>query len=362
MTFAKSYKHSQSLFFSVLVTLLMLFCSAAQAQDKTMVIGTKIAPPFVMENANGELTGISIDLWQKMAKDLGLQYRFEKRDLKGLITGLQDGSLDASIAALTITPDREKVIDFSHPYYTTGLAIATTSAQTGLWATVRKLFSSEFLYAISGLAALLLLVGLLLWLAERKKNAAQFGGTPAQGLGASFWWAAVTMTTVGYGDKAPVTLLGRIIGLIWMFAAIILISSFTAAIATSLTVNQLSTKVHGLDDLQHVRVMAVKNSSASEFLINESIRFKPTDNLQDAMQALVNNQTDAVVYDAPLMQYLGNTEFKGRLQVLPDILRREDYGIALPTGSKIRERLNLELLQTISQDDWQGVLKHYLGE
>ncbi|GLR27505.1 transporter substrate-binding domain-containing protein [Limnobacter litoralis] len=362
MTFAKSYNTPRSLFISALTSLLLLFCSTSQAQNNTMVIGTKIAPPFVMQNADGELTGISIDLWKKMAKDMGLQYRFEKRDLAGLITGLQDGSLDASIAALTITPKREKVIDFSHPYYTTGLAIATTSAQTGLWATIRRLFSSEFLYAISGLAALLLLVGLLLWLAERKKNAEQFGGTPAQGLGASFWWAAVTMTTVGYGDKAPVTLLGRIIGLIWMFAAIILISSFTAAIATSLTVNQLSTKVHGLDDLQHVRVMAVKHSSASEFLTHESIRFKPTDNLNEAMQALVNNKTDAVVYDAPLMQYLGNTAFKGQVQVLPDILRREDYGVALPAGSKLRERLNLELLQTIGQDDWQDVLKHYLGE
>ena len=74
-------------------------------------------------------------------------------------------------------------------------------------------------------------VGVVMWLGERRRNQAQFGGTAAHGIGAGLWWSAVTMTTVGYGDKAPVTILGRLLGLVWMFAAIIIISSFTAAIA-----------------------------------------------------------------------------------------------------------------------------------
>ena len=62
------------------------------------------------------------------------------------------------------------------------------------------------------------------------------------------------MTTVGYGDKAPVTVMGRLIGLIWMFAAIIIISSFTAAIAASLTVSELGSDVENPNDLPNVRV------------------------------------------------------------------------------------------------------------
>jgi len=57
------------------------------------------------------------------------------------------------------------------------------------------------------------------------------------------------MTTVGYGDKAPVTLAGRVVGLLWMPASIILISGFTAAIASALTVGQLDHSISGLDDL-----------------------------------------------------------------------------------------------------------------
>ncbi|MFH7563901.1 MULTISPECIES: ion channel [Oceanimonas] len=48
---------------------------------------------------------------------------------------------------------------------------------------------------------------------------------------------------MGYGDKAPVTFAGRLVGLIWMFAGMIMVASFTAAITSSLTVNNLRTGI-----------------------------------------------------------------------------------------------------------------------
>ncbi|MDX1668308.1 MAG: transporter substrate-binding domain-containing protein, partial [Limnobacter sp.] len=175
------------------------------------------------------------------------------------------------------------------------------------------------------------------------------------------WWAAVTMTTVGYGDKAPATFVGRIIGLIWMFAAILLISGFTAAIATSLTVDSLDSKVSGLDDLVGVKVMTVANSSSAEFLDEERIRYSTTDSVQSALQALANNQVDAVVYDAPLMQYLANSEYQGSIQVLNETFKRQDYAVALPPGSSMRETFNQGLLDTISDDEWPQVVDRFLG-
>ncbi|WP_320044731.1 ion channel [uncultured Desulfobacter sp.] len=74
----------------------------------------------------------------------------------------------------------------------------------------------DFLEVIFTLFMLLLLVGFLIWFFEKDKNREQFGGSPFSGIGSGFWWSAVTMTTVGYGDKAPRTVAGRFVGLIWM--------------------------------------------------------------------------------------------------------------------------------------------------
>lgn len=345
----------------VFVFTFVLASMAGVAHAEKLKVGTSIAPPFVMKE-DGKLKGISIELFERVANQMNLEYEWVETDLKSLLKGVQDGSLDLSVAALTVTPAREAVLDFSHPFYSTGLSIATRGEPNGIWGAFKNIFSAEFLYAIAGLGALLLLVGGLLWLAERGRNPEQFGGTPLQGVGSGFWWAAVTMTTVGYGDKAPATLAGRIIGLVWMFAAIILISGFTAAIATSLTVKSLDMPVNGIDDLARVQVATVGASSSAEFLDSENIRYRSVANVTDALNLLDAGKVEAVVYDAPLLQFLANSKFEGRLQVLPETFKRQDYAFALPTGSSLREPINQNLLSILADDEWPAVVQGYLGQ
>lgn len=226
---------------------------------------------------------------------------------------------------------------------------------------VRGLFSLEFLATLAALTGLLMLVGLLLWLAERKKNKSMFGGSPSAGIGSSFWWAAVTMTTVGYGDKAPITVWGRIIALVWMFSAIIIISSFTAAIATSLTVGRLESSVNGVNDLSSVRVATVEQSVSDEFLSARGIRFQRESTIEEAVAGLAHGRYDAVVYDKPILQYVTSQEFPKRTHILPNTFQRQDYAIGLPDESELREPLNQALLEIVSGDDWQRVLARHLG-
>ena len=352
-----------------LISLLLLcvsFQTTAQSdtptQDDVWTVGTKVAPPFVIKNEQGEFEGISIDLWKRIAEKEGIEYQFKEASLAGLLEGLNNGQLNASVAALTVNAQREKEIDFTHPYYTTGLAIAVPLEEDRLMAAISGFFSWEFFAALSGLCLLLLGVGALLWLFERKKNAEMFGGSASQGLGASFWWAAVTMTTVGYGDKAPTTLGGRIIGFFWMFAAIIIISSFTAAIATSLTVSQLSSSVEGVNDLPDVRVGTLENSASALFLSSRDIGYRKVNSLTDGIAALENGKLDALVYDKPILQYLVNQAESDTIQILPDVIERQDYAIALPEKSTQRERLNTTLLEVIEEDSWEDTVESYLGQ
>lgn len=331
-------------------------------QAKTLIVGTKIAPPFVIKNEDGSLEGISIELWEQLAERLNINYEFKQGELTTLISGLEDGSLDASIAAITVTAQREAVIDFSHPFYTTGLAIAVPQEGSNVWAAIKRFFSWEFFTALAALGGLLLLVGFVIWLFERKGNPDEFGGSTSQGLGSGFWWAAVTMTTVGYGDKSPRTMGGRLVGLVWMFAAIIIISGFTAAIATSLTVSQLESRVKGVDDLPNVRVATAADSVSADFLKSRGIRFRSKSDLESNLKDLANDKLDAVVYDAPLLKYLANLEYPKRTRVLPSTFERQDYAIALPEGSDLREEMNRELLAIINSDEWQDIVSRYLGE
>src|SRR5215468_5036751 len=131
---------------------LALLSGTAQAQsinppmsDKELVIATKEAPPFVMKQADGTLHGISIELWRRIADRLHLRYRFsEQPTVQALLTGTAQGSFDAAIAALTVTAARQRIVDFTQPFYSAGLGIAVSTGETRWRSISRALLSFGF--------------------------------------------------------------------------------------------------------------------------------------------------------------------------------------------------------------------------
>lgn len=332
------------------------------AVDRVLKVGTTVAPPFAIKGKDGRWHGIAIDLWQDLASDLGLRFELEERKFQDLLKDVADGTLDVAVAAITITAEREKVVDFSHPLYTTGLGIAVPleSKADGWLRVAERFLSLEFFYVLGLLMLVLLIAGFLVWLFERNRNRSMFGGGTAKGVGSGFWWSAVTMTTVGYGDKAPVTVGGRVIALIWMFTSIIIISSFTAAITSSLTVSELGSPVKGLDDLRRIRVGTVNGSTSANFLEEQNIAAISFESTRSGLEAMTDKKIEAFVQDAPILKYLVNTHFRGKLQVLPGTFSRQDYGIALPAGSELRELVNRDLLEYIYSESWRVLLERYL--
>ena len=267
-----------------------------------------------------------------------------------LLDGVADNNLTAPVAALTVTAEREKRMDFSHPFFTTGLGIAINKDAGGDWSdVVSRIFSRGFLHVLLSLSALLLICGLLVWMFERRGNPEQFGGRPLKGFGSGFWWAAITMTTVGYGDKAPNTLAGRLVGLVWMFAGIILISSFTATMTSSLTLSSLGSVVSGPEGLYNVKVATVSNSTSEKYLNRQGVSFRTVDNIEDGLKMLAAGHVDAVVYDAPILKYLIHQKHSDSLTILPGTFERQDYAIALSLGGKFRENINRALLTKLRE-------------
>lgn len=325
-------------------------------------VGTKEAAPFAIRHEDGSWSGISIELWRAVANDLGLRYEFVELPLDEILSRLESGDLDVGVAAITITHERERRIDFSHSYFNTGLGIAVVPRQGSGWpAVIRRVFSAVFLEFVVGILFVLLISGILVYLFERKRNCESFGQGAAKGIANGIWWAAVTMTTVGYGDKVPKTAGGRVIAVVWMFSAIIIISMFTASVTSVLTLSQLESSVRGPHDLRHTRVAAVADSTSSQYLLRQGFAFQSHNSVDECLEALTQNKVGAVVYDAPILRYVVHRDFPGAIHVLSATFERQDYAIALPVDSRLRERINQAMLQSLSRPEWNETLHRYLG-
>ena len=128
-----------------------------------------------MKNEAGEWTGISIELWRRIAEDLNVSYEYAEHDLEGMLEAVESGDAAAGVAATTMTAEREDVLDFTHPFYYAGLGIAVTPERGGtIMSVARRLFSLEFFQAILALTAVLLIVGVAVWLFERRRNREHF--------------------------------------------------------------------------------------------------------------------------------------------------------------------------------------------
>jgi polar amino acid transport system substrate-binding protein len=340
--------------------------AAGAASDALATRPLKVAisevPPFVIRDSDGRWSGISIDLWSEIAKGRGLEFEWVPMPFKEVLPSLEAGRVDVAIGALSMTAEREAQFDFTHPYYQTGLAIAVPRAAAASdWSVVRHLFSWRIANAVFGLAALLFAVGAALWLFERRRNQSQFGGSPTQGLGNSFWWAAVTMTTVGYGDKAPVTFGGRLVAIVWMFAALIMVSGFTATITSALTIGSLQGGITGPQDLQRATVATVANTVSARYLDDEHIRSSAYLDVYAAMLAVQQGRADAIVYDRPILQYRNRELDDGGLRLLPGIFEQQAYAFAVATASPLREPVDREILRITSGSGWAELQRKYLG-
>ncbi len=334
---------------------------AGQAgEGRELVVGASESAPFAMKQPDGSWRGISIELWRELAAELGLRYRIEERSLEGLLAGLEDGSLDVAAAALTTTEERELLFDFTHPFFLSGLAIAVPAGDDG-WLSLGSFASRDFLRLATLLVGGMLAASLGILAFERSRNPEQFGGPGLRSLGEAFWWAAVTMTTVGYGDRAPRTLGGRAVAGIWMLGGVALISAFTATIASNLTVKRIGGDISGPEDLVGRRVGSVAGSTSEDYLEARGIAPISLETSREAVQALMDGRVDALVYDEPILRHLAISVPEVRMEVLPQIIASEAYAFGTATNSPWREQLDRAVLRQIEFGSLAALVERYVG-
>jgi glutamine transport system substrate-binding protein len=102
----------------------------AKAEDAELIVGSNIgSPPFAFKKDDG-YSGFDIELWAEVAKGFNRKWRVQPMEFGALIPALQTRNIDAIVSQLFIKPERQKVIDFSDPYYQSGLVAVTAADNT----------------------------------------------------------------------------------------------------------------------------------------------------------------------------------------------------------------------------------------
>ena len=336
-----------------------------EPKTKVLRVVTQRSEPFVIYQ-DGKYVGFSIELWEKIAQKLGLEYEiYGVNTIAKLMDEVKRGVADVAVSGIGITSKREQVLDFSHSYFESGLQIMVSEGSGSFLGevvlkAVAVIFSRGLLIGVAVFLFVLLIAAHIIWVLERRHNP-QFPESYPQGLWHSIWWAVVTVTTVGYGDKTPKGASGRLFGLVWILAGYFVFAYFTASVSSTATVRKLHGTINGPEDLFGKRVATVQKSTAAEYLAAQGMQAVELEDVERVYRLLETGKVDAIVYDAPVLQHYASKKAKGKVQVVGLIFKEKSYGIALPRKSDLRDRINIALLQLEETGEFEAVNKKWFG-
>lgn len=356
--------------FSSTILLVLISCIVASGDERPTPddvtfarVAVKAIPPFVYTDQVSP-TGFSIDLWNSIAATINLRTEFVVlQTVADIIDAVEQGRADAGIAAVTINAEREARVDFSHAFYRSGLRIAAPVRSGPTWImSFRRFLSPDLLATLLMLVCLTLIAAHLLWFMERRVNPACFPAGYFHGVGEAVWWSLTTIITGGCENKAPVSLLGRLVAVAWMLGSIILIASFTATLSSQMTAETVTGAITGPDDLPGRLVATVAKTSAAIDLRKRNARVRECQNLSAALKEVAEGRVDAVVFDAPVLAHAVNGEWNQRVRLIGPLFEHQNYGIVVPRDSPLRKAVNQALLKLMEGDTVEELNEKWFGQ
>ncbi|XP_040903573.1 glutamate receptor 1a isoform X7 [Toxotes jaculatrix] len=367
-------------------------------QNRTYIVTTILESPYVMLKKNHEqlvgndkYEGYIVELAAEIAKHVGYQYKLKivsdgkygARDpdtkmWNGMVGELVYGKADVAVAPLTITLVREEVIDFSKPFMSLGISIMIkkpTKSKPGVFSFLDPLAYEIWMcivFAYIGVSVVLFLVSRFSpyeWHAEDYEETGE-PQTPTQqtnefGIFNSLWFSLGAFMQQGC-DISPRSLSGRIVGGVWWFFTLIIISSYTANLAAFLTVERMVSPIESAEDLAKQTEIAygtLDAGSTKEFFrrskiavfekmwsymkaADPSVFVKTTD--EGVMRVRKSKGKYAYLLESTMNEYIEQRKPCDTMKVGGN-LDSKGYGIATPKGSPLRNPVNLAVLKLNEQ-------------
>ena len=338
---------------------------AARAGGKVRVV-TRNLEPFSFEK-DGRRVGYAAELWDQLARETKLDFEVQVvGSAQEIIDALKNKTADVGVGAISVTARREEVIDFTQPFYESGLQVLVSGSSgsfaDNILALVKNLFNIELIGAFALLMVTMFIISHLVWRFEHPVNGDMWPEDYRKGMWESFWWTISTLLVGGADNKGPVGVGGRIVAIVWMLLSIVLVSLLTASFTTTLTINTLKGDINGPGDLPGRKVATVTGSTAETWLTAKGAKVVPLATPAECVLALKSGDVAAVVYDAPVLQYEARKLNDDKLQMVGPVFERQNYALALQQDSPLRESLDLALLKLTEQGVGNELRKKYFGE
>ncbi|XDV44854.1 hypothetical protein PO909_013072, partial [Leuciscus waleckii] len=364
-------------------------------QGVTVKVVTLLEDPFVMvaENILGQpkrYKGFSIDVLDALAKILGFKYDiYQVSDSKygsqltngtwnGMIGELINKRADLAVSAITITPERENVVDFSKRYmdYSVGILHRKPEEKINIF----SLFAPFDLAVWACIAAAIPVVGVLIFLLTRMQMlrsqnppGAHHASSMFNSLHSAIWIVYGAFVQQG-GDSVVGSVALRIVMGSWWLFTLIVCSSYTANLAAFLTVSRMDNTIRSFQDL--ARQMDFAYGTVRDSAVYDYFRAKGTNPLeQDSTYAELwrtiskNNGQDfsvsspsegirkakkgpyAFLWDMAVVEYAALTDDDCTITVSGNSMSSKGYGIAMQHGSPYRDLISQKILELQEKGD-----------
>uniref|UniRef100_A0A8D0L953 Glutamate receptor n=1 Tax=Sphenodon punctatus TaxID=8508 RepID=A0A8D0L953_SPHPU len=359
----------------------------SSVENRTIVVTTILESPYVMLKKNHEqlegndrYEGYCVDLAYEIAKHVGIKYKLsivadgkygardpESKIWNGMVGELVYGRADIAVAPLTITLVREEVIDFSKPFMSLGISIMIKKPQKskpGVFSFLDPLAYEIWMcivFAYIGVSVVLFLVS------RFKPRDPQNPPDPPNEFGIfnSLWFSLGAFMQQGC-DISPRSLSGRIVGGVWWFFTLIIISSYTANLAAFLTVERMVSPIESAEDLAKQTEIAygtLDSGSTKEFFRRSKIAVyeKMWSYMKSAEPSVFTKTTAdgvarvrkskgkfAFLLESTMNEYIEQRKPCDTMKVGGN-LDSKGYGVATPKGSALRNAVNLAVLKLNEQ-------------
>jgi ABC-type amino acid transport substrate-binding protein len=340
---------------------LLHFTTSLFAAQQNLRVGVAGQPPFI--NAESTPTGAAVDIWEKIAAANGWGFDYTRFDsIESGLQAITDGSVDILVGNAPINKDNLARVEFSQPFFHSGLQILTTdnqkTIQSRLFSDIKDLMKLEIFWVILG--GIIILTTAVFFF-ERKHNP-DFPKGRKEGIAEAFYYVMTLALTGKSVYKGFPGVLGRMVLLLWVLLGIISVAYVTSSITSAMTVEKLSNTIENPRDLQRKTVAVLADSPAEVFVKNAGIDEIPVNNIQDAVKELLAKHANAVVADAAVLQSFDFNNPRLPLRVVGRVFQVENYGFDMPIGSPLRMPLNRALAKMQESQQIHTILAGYFGE
>ncbi|XP_077361990.1 glutamate receptor ionotropic, kainate 1-like isoform X1 [Festucalex cinctus] len=354
--------------------------------NRTLIVTTILENPYVMYKksdkdlvGNDRFEGYCLDLLKELSNILGFTYEVrlvadgkygaqnDKGEWNGMVRELIDHVADLAVAPLTITYVREKVIDFSKPFMTLGISILyrkPNGTNPGVFSFLNPLSPDIWMYvllACTGVSCVLFVIARFTPYEWYNPHPCNPSSTLIQNnftLLNSFWFGVGALMRQG-SELMPKALSTRIVGGIWWFFTLIIISSYTANLAAFLTVERMDAPIDSADDLAkqtRIEYGAVRDGSTMTFFKKSKIStYEKMWAFMSSRKntALVKNNREgitrvlttdyAMLMESTSIEYISQRNCN--LTQIGGLIDSKGYGVGTPIGSPYRDKVTIAILQ-----------------